>query len=252
MQKISILGCGWLGKELATFFINKGHKVKGSTTSKEKLRTLANLNIEAYLIDIENLDDTSTFFDCNILIISITCKDVNAFNYLKNKIHKNTKVIYISSTSVYNNNPKPVTENSEINNGRIAQIESILDKERIFDLTILRFSGLMGLNRIPANFFLKKEYIPNPNGFVNMIHLYDCIGIINSVVINNAWNEIYNGASPHHPTRKDFYTFQRKINNLPEPIFKEVSTDFKIINGEKVTNHLGYTYKYSDLLKELK
>jgi len=41
MQKVSILGCGWLGKPLAVFLISKGYLVKGSTTSDEKLKLLA-------------------------------------------------------------------------------------------------------------------------------------------------------------------------------------------------------------------
>ena len=39
-NKIGIIGCGWLGLPLAKEFISNNYKVKGSTTTKEKLETL--------------------------------------------------------------------------------------------------------------------------------------------------------------------------------------------------------------------
>ena len=40
MRNVGILGCGWLGTPLATSFLDVGFKVKGSTTSVEKIDTL--------------------------------------------------------------------------------------------------------------------------------------------------------------------------------------------------------------------
>ena len=37
-NKIGIIGCGWLGLPLAKEFISNNYKVKGSTTTKEKLK----------------------------------------------------------------------------------------------------------------------------------------------------------------------------------------------------------------------
>ena len=50
-NKIGIIGCGWLGLPLAKEFISNNYKVKGSTTTKEKLEILKTEGIEAYLID---------------------------------------------------------------------------------------------------------------------------------------------------------------------------------------------------------
>ena len=248
MQTISILGCGWLGKALATFFLSENIKVKGSTTTKEKLSILRHLGIETSIINIEKNIFEDDFFNCDILIIAITAKQIEAFKVLHQKIKPHTKVIYISSTSVYDNNINPVNETTKINKGRIAQIETVLNTNRKIDLTILRFSGLIGPQRNPANFFLKKDFIPNPNGFVNMIHLKDCIGIINAVIKKNAWNEIFNGTAPHHPIRKEYYSYLRKENNLPNPMFKELTKEFKIIDGNKVIKELNYQFKFDDLM----
>ena len=41
-EKISILGCGWLGLPLAKSLLAKGYKIKGSTTSESKLEAKFN------------------------------------------------------------------------------------------------------------------------------------------------------------------------------------------------------------------
>ena len=46
-NKIGIIGCGWLGLPLAKEFVSNNYKVKGSTTTKEKLEILENEGIDA-------------------------------------------------------------------------------------------------------------------------------------------------------------------------------------------------------------
>ena len=43
-NKIGIIGCGWLGLPLAKEFVSNNYKVKGSTTTKEKLEILKQQN----------------------------------------------------------------------------------------------------------------------------------------------------------------------------------------------------------------
>ena len=54
-NKIGIIGCGWLGLPLAKELISNNHKVKGSTTTEEKLKILVrllNATGEKYLIHV--------------------------------------------------------------------------------------------------------------------------------------------------------------------------------------------------------
>jgi len=43
MNKIGIIGCGWLGLALAKKFVEKGYSVHGSTTTKSKIEVLNKL-----------------------------------------------------------------------------------------------------------------------------------------------------------------------------------------------------------------
>ena len=74
--KVSVLGCGWLGKPLAIELIKNGHAVKGSTTTNEKINELKENGIEPYLIDINELGDISDFLNSSVLVIAITSKKV--------------------------------------------------------------------------------------------------------------------------------------------------------------------------------
>ena len=111
-EKISIIGCGWLGMPLALSLINKGFEVSGSTTSTYKLVELKSNGIVPFLIDINSENNYSQFLNADILIIAITSKNSEAFKNLIEQIEKSQvkKVLFVSSTSVYKNSNNKVTE----------------------------------------------------------------------------------------------------------------------------------------------
>ena len=251
MQKISILGCGWLGKPLAIALLKEGHIVKGSTTSLEKINELRSIGILPSVINIKHTEGYLDFLQSTILIISITCKDVTAFKKLMSYIEKSSikKIIFISSTSVYNRNNKIITEEDAVLQTPLIEIENLFRNSTYFKSTILRFSGLYGEERHPANWF-KDRKIPQPNGFVNMIHLTDCIEIIKKIIAADYWNTTLNACCNHHPTRREFYTAAKKSKGLPMPLFEENDVyEWKIISSQKLQNILEYTFIYDNLLQ---
>lgn len=251
MQKVSILGCGWLGKPLAISLISRGFLVNGSTTSDEKLKLLATENIIPFLVDISQDEINKDFLDTSILIIAITSKNEDDFKRLISKIEKANiqKVIFISSTSVYPVLNKIMTENDVTQEHPLAIIENLFRENTHFKTTIIRFSGLFGGERHPANWFQNGRKIPQPNGFVNMIHLKDCITIIEEIIEQNCFGETFNACSNHHPTRKDFYENARKTKNFEPPIFEEnEDLNWKIISSEKLQKKLNYHFLVDDLL----
>ncbi|WP_299016612.1 NAD(P)-binding domain-containing protein [uncultured Polaribacter sp.] len=253
MNKISILGCGWLGKPLAVSFLENGFSVKGSTTSVEKIKVLEDLNIEGHLVNITEEKGCDAFLEADILIIAITSKAIDAFKNLVAQIEKSTikKVIFISSTSVYPRINKVMNEEDAlVENSPLVIIENLFRENTFFESTIIRFAGLFGGDRHPGNWFKNGRKIPQPKGFVNMIHREDCMGIIHEVIKQNCWNTIFNACANHHPTRKDFYLNARASKGLEIPIFEENEVyEWKIISVKKVQEVLGYTFKHDNLLE---
>lgn len=252
MKDVSILGCGWLGMPLATFFLNKKYEIKGSTTSESKLPVLKEKGILPFLIDVDKEENQGIqqFLSSEVLIVAITSKNILGCKSLIKEIEKSIvrKVIFVSSTSVYPSLNNMVTEEQATIDSPLVEIEDAFKENTNFKTTIIRFAGLLGKNRNPGNWFEKRK-IPYPKGFVNMIHQEDCIEIINQIIEQNVWGEVFNACSNHHPTREEFYTAAKiKIKKEP-PVFDDsLPLKYKIINSDKLQRELSYTYIYNDLL----
>ena len=267
MKKISILGCGWLGFPLAKKLIEKGNSINGTTTSENKLVTLKDSGINPFLVALESESVSESVNDflseSEILIINIPPKlrtvDPNSekkvfvekirnlIPFIEKSIVK--KVLFVSSTSVYGDENDFITENTipnpETESGKqLFLAEAILQKNQNFETTILRFGGLIGEDRHPVKHLAGKENLENPDAPVNLIHLNDCIGIIEAIINQSKWNEVFNAVAPFHPTREEYYTQKAKEQNLVLPKFSaEKSNIKKIISSEKIQNNLKYQFK---------
>lgn len=269
MTQISILGCGWLGLPLAETLIEKGHSVNGSTTSESKLPILENAGIHPFLVmlDSESVSESITDFlaESEILIIDIPPKlrGNNAITVdssrkifvekIENLIpfiaeSSVKKVLFVSSTSVYGDENGLITEetipNPETESGKqLLLVEGILQKNQNFETTVLRFGGLIGKDRHPVTSLSGKENIANPDAPVNLIHQNDCIGIIEAIINQSKWNDVFNAVAPFHPTKEDYYIQKAKEQNLILPKFSpEKSNIKKTISSEKIENSLNYKF----------
>ena len=263
MQKISILGCGWLGLPLAKSLLEKGFLVNGSTTSEEKISILKTAGIHPFLIALgENKipEEINLFLEkSTILIIAIppklrsessesfVSKMQNLLPFIENSSIK--KVLFVSSTSVYADDNTIVTEatkpypNTE-NGKQLVAAELLLQNNANFQTTIVRFGGLIGENRHPITFLSGKATIENPDAPINLIHQEDCIGVIESIIESECWNETFNAVTAFHPTRKTYYTQKAIEMNLPLPEFNESKPSVgKTISSNKIETILKYKFK---------
>ncbi len=268
IDKIAIIGCGWLGFPLAISLIDKGYYVKGSTTSKEKIATLSAHHIDPFLVQLNpNLagDDPQIFLDVDLLIINIppgrSSGDVSSYQLkiknLATEISQSPikKLIFISSTSVYrevNNYVDETSLNLDDSDAAIRMLdaENILKAIKGVDVTIIRMAGLIGPERHPGRFFAGKENIPNGLSPVNLIHLDDCVGLIEHVMENNLWGETFNGAAPSHPAKADFYDLASQKLYNKNAIFVKEQGNFKIVDSSKIITK-GYQFKHPDLMEWL-
>ncbi|MDF1583182.1 MAG: hypothetical protein P1P78_07710 [Methyloprofundus sp.] len=253
IKTISILGSGWLGLPLAEHFITQAYQVHASTRSIARLPDLKRIKAQAFIVDIDNLGDISQFLQAELLIINITCKNLNSFSQLLKQIEASTitKVLLVSSTSVYDNVNKVVTENqgAELESSPLWQIEQLFCHNTQFLTTVVRFSGLVGYSRHPSHFFRSGKVVEQPEAPVNLIHRDDCIGIICAIIEQDAWGEVFNGCAATHQSKREFYTHARKLLNLPAPEFAPTSEPaYKIVSHTKVQQVLHYQFMHPDLM----
>ncbi len=252
IQRISILGCGWLGLPLAIDLVEKGYEVYGSTTSNSKIINLAAKGIKPFVINISNTNaELSEFLSSEVLIIAITSKNITDIkNLIKNiEASKIQKVLFISSTSVYPFTNGIVTEETCTSDTPLAEIEKLFIKSSSFKYTILRLGGLFGYDRKPGNFINSNKPIENPEGYINFIHRDDCVQIIEQIIIKNVWNEILNACADDHPKRREFYLQEIQKVGKSIVVFNENSkNEFKIINSQKMKTLLNYKFMYGNLM----
>ncbi|MGB5926670.1 MAG: SDR family oxidoreductase [Cyclobacteriaceae bacterium] len=265
-RTVSILGCGWVGLPLAENLAQTGCRVKGSTTSAEKMQLLAAKNLEPFLIDIHRLeDDSHTFFKCQTLLVSVPPslrKGVDGADYINAmgnaaaiaKKNGAGRVIMISSTGVYPDTNGEVTENTEASDSERSQTlyraEQVWRKAFPENHIILRSAGLMGGNRIPGRYFAGKTGLTTAHVPVNYIHREDIVNILTALA--TTWNlssGTYNAVAPLHPKRKEVYLANAEKIGFDKPGFRDDSDEaYKVVNGDKLQQALGYSFVYPDPL----
>lgn len=265
-NSIGILGCGWLGLPLAKQLVENGFTVRGTTTRKEKLKTITTITPHAYCVRCteEGCDAIIPFLKGLDLIIvnlppGLRKNPKRRFDLvieqLATQIEKNKikHVIFISSTSVYGNlegeideetKPQPETKSGH----QLLRCEQILFNNSHFKTIVLRFGGLIGPNRNPINSLIKKQYIDNPKGLINFIHQTDCIGLIRACIDDFKGNTIYNGVSPYHPNRASFYKKLAALDHLDCPPFISTYENKRYISSKKVQQELNFEFVVENLL----
>ncbi|WEK21189.1 MAG: SDR family oxidoreductase [Candidatus Pedobacter colombiensis] len=266
-KTISILGCGWYGLELAKALVAEGYPVKGSSTTIEKLETLADFQIQAFLINFQRGEEyyDPIFFQSDILFVCIPPKRSTGeqadYQYKVERIINAAKLnniahlIFISSTAVYADTNVEVTEldppNPKTDSGKaIFNVENLLKSQTAFTTTILRFAGLVGPGRDPARFFAGKTEIPNGQAPINLIHLDDCIGISLGLLKNNTFGDTLNACAPDHPSKQEFYTNAAIKAGLPLPVFKNELLNWKLVSSIQPAL-LNYNYLISNWIEWL-
>ena len=242
-EHIGIMGCGWLGAPLGKSLLKHGYKVKGTTTSSDKLNALSNLGITPFLVQLHETEiagDLLPFLtDLDVLIVNIPpgLRKVASGSYLKKMalllkyIQKAgiPQLLFVSSTSVYGNvkgeitedtAPSPVTASGK----QLLQTELLFSSQKSFASTIIRFGGLIGGDRHPIFHLSGKKGLKNGEELINLIHREDCIHMISTIIKYKYWNEVFNGVYPSHPTKSEYYIAEAMKRKLPLPVYDTPTT----------------------------
>lgn len=250
-QHISLLGCGWLGAPLAEELVKQGYRVFGSTRSANT--AIQEAGITPFVIDISKREqDYRAFLASDTFIISIPSRDLAGYQRLITQIERSEveQVLLISSTSVYPLTNGIVTEETPTQPSVRVDIEQLFLTNSTFASTIVRFGGLFGYERQPGNFFKPGRIIAHPEGYVNMIHRDDCIGIILEILRQSCWNQVLNACADTHPTRRAFYTHEAtKVGREDLQFHEQAENRYKIVSSEKLKELLGYEFKFGDLMR---
>ncbi|HSF53540.1 MAG TPA: NAD(P)-binding domain-containing protein [Algoriphagus sp.] len=268
MTTVSIIGLGWIGEPLAVYLKDKGYKVKGSTTSPEKQQKLNSKGIDALRFSLNPHPEGIGFnslFQSEVLVVNIpprTRSGNGAFHleqlkYLRSLLDRAAvrKVIFVSSSGVY---PEVVSENEysedfpisleNTGNETLFRAEQRMTSERTYELTIVRFGGLLGDDRIPGKYFSGKENVAGHTR-VNFIHRLDAVRMLAWIIEKELWNVTFNGAAPIHPLRRDIYGKNAAELGIAPPASYQNEAEGKdrLISSSKLLK-TGFEFEFPDPL----
>lgn len=243
-----------------------GHTVKGSTTSAEKKALLTQKGIDAHqlLLNPDPVGNLNALLQTDTLVIDIPPKAGklgDAFHpqqieNLTDAIRQSPirHVIYVSSTSVYPELSRTVIETDvtdEAGSGapmlvRAERLIGALAPEKI--VTVLRFGGLMGYDRIPGKYVAGRT-VDSGDVPVNYLHQNDAVGILQTI-IGQQPTGVFNGVAPEHPTREAIYrkSCEDFGYDLPTFVTPDVPVPYKVVSPARLVEETGYVFQYPNPL----
>jgi nucleoside-diphosphate-sugar epimerase len=240
--------------------------VHGSTTTPDKLERLETAGARPHRIVVgeevegEGLD---AFFGTDVLVFCVPpSSDGPAYPERAKAVRRAAEaggigwVVMTSSTSVYPDLDAVVTESDagaregmplRRNGPDVLAAERVLWGSTAFDTTILRLAGLYGYGRHPAHYFAGKRDLQGGEAPVNLVHRDDVIGVIETVLEQDARGVTFNVCADHHPTRRRIYPVAAERLGIDPPSFDGVEAEgYKIVSNRKVRERLGYAFAYPD------
>jgi nucleoside-diphosphate-sugar epimerase len=251
-KNIGILGCGWLGYDLALKLKQQGCEVRGTSRSLEKLQQLSENGVHAFKIDLQEdkiYGDVQGFLKgLDVLLIDIPPglrKNPESNFAFRTKlfmrfvqVYEINKVLFISSTSVFEDREDIPTydensiPNATSNNGKkIIAAEQIV-QEMAHQSTIIRPCGLIGDDRHPIKMLAGRKGIKNPDAPVNLVTRDHVNSLIRKVIAGELDAAVIHAVSEPHKSRQDYYQKAAIEFGLEVPVFDSESENL----GKKIVS----------------
>lgn len=234
-KSLFIVGCGYLGTEVAKLWSQAGLSVQTTTRSQEKAKALSAIGVQASVADINESWPTLSSIDA-ILFCSGFDGENRISTYLE-RVRRScqsaetfTPFIYIGSTGVYSENDGGIVTEESATGPTRETAQACLDAERIVqdnqtNHCILRLAGIYGPNRIP-----RQRMPPNDSrtedSYLNLIHVEDAAHVV-VAALNQNLSGTYNlsDGSPVLVSEYDSYLQNTKTKVTGKKISgKRVST----------------------------
>ncbi|HSW73503.1 MAG TPA: SDR family oxidoreductase [Chlamydiales bacterium] len=270
MKQIAIIGCGYVGTELAKQLGKKGFFVTCTTRNKKKLSSLNKVAQHSAICRGSDEKEVAQIIkDQDVIVVTVSADSMDAYKdtYLRTaqtlrhfalEKKKPKTLIYTSSTAVYGDqNGYWVDENSPLSSDS-DPIKVLIETEDTFlslaklgwKVCVLRLGEIYGPKRdlVRKVKDLQDHVVPGKGDtYTNMVHLQDIVGAAD-YAITHSLEGVYNLADDDHPIRKDLFEKVAEAHRLKKPVWDPHLT-MKLTRGNKrVSNHkiksAGYVLKY--------
>ena len=274
----AVIGCGYLGFELARQLVQRGHRVWGirrNIDDASRLRSAGIQPLEADVTQPETLKRLPRSIEWVINAVSSMKGDSEVYQqvYLGGTRHlirhlspSSTlkRYLHVSSTSVYGQTDgswiteaaerHPTTATSQI----LVETEDELFRahhDQQFPASIVRASGIYG----PGRGYLFQQYLKNQarlvgdgSRLINMIHVTDLVGAMITLLEHGQSGMAYNVTDSEPVTQLEFFTFLSQQLDKPLPPAAsagELKQRKRALTNKRVSNRrlieeIGYQFNY--------
>jgi nucleoside-diphosphate-sugar epimerase len=234
-MKTTIIGCGYLGCQVAEACLRDGERVVGVVRSEERARALQARGIEPLRADLDRPPLSGVPLAGSALYYFVAPNPegegdsrIDALLSALDAAGNPARIVYLSTTGVYGNchgewidesrRPEPVVPRAL----RRWQAEETLREwceSAGVELVILRVAGFYGPGRLPLERL--RQQLPMVREaeapFSNRIHVADLVAVCRAAMRQGGAGEIYNVSDGHPTTMTDYFDRIADLGNLPRP-----------------------------------
>ncbi|MEM8779730.1 MAG: SDR family oxidoreductase [Cyanobacteria bacterium P01_G01_bin.49] len=278
LEKVAIIGCGYVGKAVASYWHQQGYLVTGTTTRKEKVIELENITDQSIVMTGDNLEAVKMVINNQetilVSVAPISDRQVDAETYSKTylpmarnlvtALQNNStvkQIIYISSGSVYGDKKGEwVNETSSLDTesdyGKVlVEAEEILLGLHRQDLKVclLRLGGIYGPRREldkRLGHLAGKTLPGSGNNYTSWIHLDDIVAAI-EFVRQKRCHGVYNLVNDLKLTSQKLCDLICDRQQLERVSWDDSKPPFSALNARVDNSKIkqeGYQFIYADTL----
>lgn len=268
-MNIAIVGCGYIGLEIAATWTKKGIHVTATTRTPERLPELSKASQKSVILKGNDEDEFIPLITHNETILVTTAADspehyesaylhtAQIFRSLALEMDLPRDLIYTSSASVYGDHHGLWVDETSDLLGKGDQARILIEAEKTYlsleelgwNVCILRLAEIYGPGREISKRVRSMDGHPLPGTgaqYTNMIHKSDCADAIN-YVLRHHLTGVYNLADDDHPTRKALYDQIAEQYRLPKVAWDSSLTSLHR-GSKRVSNHkikaAGFSFQY--------
>jgi nucleoside-diphosphate-sugar epimerase len=261
-----VVGCGYLGGRVAAAWRAQGRTVYALTRGRgDELRAAGLTPIVGDVTDPASLAGVRDLPPLSTVLYAVGLDRgagksmrevyVEGVKNVAAALPQVARWLHVSSTSVYGQTGGEVVTETSPTEPREESGKVVLDTERALhaarpDAIILRFAGIYGPGRVLRRAALLKgePYTPDPDKWLNLIHVADGVAAVLAAEFHGTDGRIYNISDETPVTRRDFYTETAKVLGAPPAAFEPPATPAdeanRRLSTEMARTVLGFTPRY--------
>lgn len=235
---ISIVGCGYIGKKVASKLFSIGEVVECYVHSQRSKNDCQGLGLKAHLLELDNVDCTKQWQvkDNNVIAYfappprhGITDTRMTHFILMLESLASiPNKILLISTTGIYGDcqgewidETRAVNPQADRAHRRLsaeAQLQQFCKSKNI-QCIIFRLPGIYALDKLPVERISSGESIvcAKDSGYTNRIHADDLVAFCVEALTQKISAGIYNCCDGNPSTMNDYFMRVADVLNLPRP-----------------------------------